>query len=174
MRRTIWRLVLIAVAAMPTAARAEWSFDAAAQARYNDNVGDAELASDILSDEILAAQLSLSQYLPIGHAYLFSMGADVQGEWYQHLRGLNDVGANASIALRRKFGLGAYAPWLRAAIGAGRNAVNDPYRNTTRYRASLGAGKRVTARLNLWLEYSFERRAAWTISDGESACRWIG
>jgi hypothetical protein len=98
--------------------------------------------------------------LTLGSNYALSIGGDVQGEWYRHLDGLDAVGADATISLRHKYGLGAYAPWLRGSLSIGRNAVNDAYRNTTRYHAALTAGKRLSARTNLWGEYSFERRDA--------------
>jgi hypothetical protein len=153
-------LALIAMSMLPAAALADWSVSAAAQARYDDNVGNAQNYGDQISDEIIGASLSAFQTFTLSDAYSLSAGGDLSGEWFDHLNGLRNAALDGVLSLKRKWGLGAFAPWGRASLSVGRSEFDDSYRDFTTYRAALAAGKRVDPRLNLWVEYSFEHRAA--------------
>lgn len=156
----MFALALIAMSTMPVAALADWSVSAAAQARYDDNVGNAQNYGDKVSDEIFGATLSAFQTLSLSDAYSLSAGGDLSGEWFDHLNGLRNAALDGVLSLKRKWGLGAFAPWGRASLSVGRSEFDDSYRDFTAYRAALAAGKRINPRLNLWVEYSFEHHAA--------------
>jgi len=151
---------LIALGLLPPAANADWAVSAAAQARYDDNVGNAQNYDDKLSDEIIGAALSAYQVLPLSSVYLLTAGGDLSGEWFDHLSGLRNASVDAMLSLKRKWGLGAFAPWARATVSVGRSESDASYRDYTAYRTSLAAGKRFDERWNVWAEYSFEHRAA--------------
>jgi hypothetical protein len=115
----ILALTLIAMSTMPAAALADWSVSAAAQALYDDNVGNAQNYGDQVSDEIFGATLSAFQTLSLSDAYSLSAGADLRGEWFDHLNGLRNAALDGVLSLKRKWGLGAFAPWLRASLSLG-------------------------------------------------------
>ena len=75
---------------------------------------------------------------------------------------LGNASLEGVIALKKKWGLGAFAPWARAGVSAGRSNYDDSYRNAWIYRATLASGRRIDERWNLWADYTFERRAAST------------
>lgn len=145
---------------VPAPALADWSVSASAQARYDDNVGNAQNYGDQTSDEIFGAALSAFQTFTLSDAYSLSAGGDLNGEWFDHLNGLRNASLDGVLSLKRKWGLGAFAPWSRVLLSVGRSEFDDSYRDFTAYRAALAAGKRIDSRLNLWVEYSFEHRAA--------------
>jgi hypothetical protein len=151
---------LILLGMLPAAANADWAVSAAAQARYDDNVGNAQDYDDQVSDEIIGATLSAYQVLPLSSGWLLTAGGDLSGEWFDHLSGLRNASVEGLLSIKRKWGLGAFAPWARASVSVGRSEFDASYRDFTTYRMSLAAGKRFDERWNLWVEYSFEHRAA--------------
>jgi hypothetical protein len=158
--RNLALTALIALGALPAVANADWAVSAAAQARYDDNVGNAQNYDDKVSDEIIGATLSAYRVLPLSSGYLLTAGGDLNGEWFDHLSGLRNASVDGMLSIKRKWGLGAFAPWARASISIGRAEFDASYRDFTAYRISLSAGKRFDERWNVWTEYSFERRAA--------------
>lgn len=156
---------LMGACTLPAVARADWAVSAGAQARYDDNVSNAQNYADKLSDEIVGATLSAYRVLPLGDSYLLTAGGELSGEWFDHLSGLRNASVDGVVAVKRKWGLGALAPWVRASFAVGRSEFDASYRDVTTYRTALAAGKRLDERWNLWLEYSFEHRAA---ADGET------
>jgi hypothetical protein len=158
--RKLSLVALIALGMLPAAANADWAVSAATQARYDDNVGNAQDYDDKVSDEIIGATLSAYQLVPLSSGYLLTAGGELSGEWFDHLRGLRNASAEGLLSIKRKWGWGAFAPWARASVSVGRSEFDASYRDFTTYRTSLAAGKRFDERWNLWVEYSFEHRAA--------------
>jgi hypothetical protein len=151
---------LVILAAAPAAARADWSLASAAGLNHDDNVGNAQAASDIVQDYAVNARLSLYQLIALSGDLSLALGGDLAGEAYDQLDGLNSATIEGAVSLKKKWGLGAFAPWARAQISLGRAAYQDGYRDATLYRASLELGKRIDERWNLGARYSFERSAA--------------
>lgn len=130
--------------------------------RHDNNVGNAQYYDDIIADTIIGARLSLFQLYPIGEGYSLSVSADLSGESFHRLTGLNNATIDGAVALKKKWGLGAFAPWIRAGMSIARSDYDDNYRNASIYRVTLAAGRRIDERWNLWAEYAFERQAAAT------------
>jgi len=150
-------LLLVCV---PDLAQSDWTVGTDAQLRHDNNVGNAGDYDDIVGDTIVDAKLSIFQLFPIGENYSLTVAGDLSGESYDDLKGLNNASLGGSLAVKRKWGLGAYAPWARAGLSLERSDYNDDYRNATIYRTTLSGGQRIDERWNLWAEYAYERRAA--------------
>ena len=153
-------LSAILLVCVPDLARSDWTLGTDAQLRHDNNVGNAGNYYDIVGDTIVDARLSIFQLFPIGENYSLSVGGDLSGESYNRLKGLNNASLGGALAVKRKWGLGAYAPWARIGLSIARSDYNDDYRNATVYRTTLSAGQRLDERWNLWAEYAYERRAA--------------
>jgi hypothetical protein len=148
------------LAALPYAARADWTVGGEASLRHDNNVGNAESRSDIVEDTTIGARLSIFQLLPLGENYSVTMAGDLRGETFHRITGLNNASLDAVLALKKKWGLGAFAPWARAGLSVARQDYDDSHRNAWVSRATLASGRRLDERWNLWAEYAFERRAA--------------
>jgi hypothetical protein len=146
--------------ALSHTARSDWTLATSAALRHDDNVGNARDSASQIADSSAAANVSLLQLLAVGTGFSVAAGAGVSGEVYDHLSGLNNASLEGVLSLKRKWGLGAFAPWVRAGVSIGRIDYNDDYRNATIYRASLEAGKRIDERWNFWAKFDFERRRA--------------
>jgi hypothetical protein len=152
--------VLVVFAGMPGAARADWTLAASAAFRHDANVGNAQESYDKVRDYAASADLSLFRLVPLGGNFTLELGGTLSGEAYDKLDGLNNASIDGAVSIKKKWGLGAFAPWARAQFSVGRTDYKDDYRNATIYSASLDFGKRIDERWSLWGEYSFERRAA--------------
>lgn len=151
---------LIVLSAIPYAARSDWTPGAEASVRHDDNVGNAQSSPDIVADSIVGARLSIFQLFPLGDSYSVTVAGDLSGESFHRLTGLSNASVDGEFALKKKWGLGAFAPWARIGVSAARSNYRDGYRNAWIYRATLASGQRIDERWNLWMEYAFERRAA--------------
>jgi hypothetical protein len=142
-------------------ARSDWILAGSAALNHDSNVGNAENAASVVADSRADANVSLLRQIPLGDGFSLATGGDVSGQIYDHLSGLNNASVEGVLSLKKKWGLGAFAPWSRAGISVGRVDYDDGYRDATLYSASLEAGKRLDERWNLWAKYAFEwRRAA--------------
>jgi hypothetical protein len=141
-------------------ARSDWVLAASGALDHDNNVGNAPDSASVVADSHAQATVSLLQQVAFGSGFSVSAGSDLSGQFYEHLSGLNNASIEGILALKKKWGLGAYAPWTRAGISAGRVDYDDRYRDATLYSAALEAGKRLDERWNLWAKYAFERRCA--------------
>jgi hypothetical protein len=151
---------LVVLGGVPLAAHGDWTLGAAAGVRHDDNVGNAQFSPDIVADTLIDAQLSIARLFPLDDGYTVTVGGDLGGESYHKLTGLNNVSLDAALALKKKWGLGALAPWARAAVSVARLSYDDSYRNAWDYRATLAAGRRLDERWNFWADYTYENRVA--------------
>ena len=151
---------LIILGATPYAVRGDWIFGADLSGRHDSNVGNAEPRDDIVADTILAARLSMFQLFPLDDSYSLTVGGDLRGESYHRLSGLNNASLDGVLTLKKKWGLGAFAPWARAGVSVARSSYDDSYRNAWEYRATLASGRRLDERWNISAEYAYERLAA--------------
>jgi hypothetical protein len=151
---------VVGLGAVPYAAHGDWSLGAEAGLRHDGNVGNAQYPSDIVADSTLRARLSIFQLFPVGENYSVTVGGDLGGESYHRFTGLNNASLEGAAALKKKWGLGAFAPWTRVGVSVGRTDYDDGYRNAWIYRATLASGRRIDERWNVWTDYAYERRAA--------------
>jgi hypothetical protein len=154
--------VLFLCAFMVYPAHADWTLGAEAKVRHDNNVGNAENSADIVEDSVIGARLSIFQLVPIAESYSLIVSGDLGGESFHRFDGLSNASIDAGIALKRKWGLGAFAPWARTGVSIARSSYDDHYRSAWVYRATLAAGQRIDDRWNVWFDYAFERRAATT------------
>lgn len=151
---------MLLASSFPLHAFADWTFSTQARYRHDDNIGNAESSYDVVGDSIFGATGSLQNFLPLSDGYSLSVGADLGTERYDEHHGLSDTSLGATLSLRKKWGLGAYAPWVRLGLAATRLNYDYDYRNGWLYRTGLSAGKRLNERWNIWAEYAYERRTA--------------
>jgi hypothetical protein len=147
---------------IPQTAFGDWTTTVQARERYDDNVGDAQSSDDIVSDFIVSADASVFQLYPLGDRYAVTVAGNLGGESYHRLDGLSNAYLGGAVALRRRWGLGAFAPWVRLGVQEIRSDYRDDYRNGWLTRASLAVGKRCDDRWNIHGEYAWERRTAAT------------
>jgi hypothetical protein len=159
--RTLPALLVPVLLLGPAApACAAWIFDADVGVVYEDNVTLAEMERDIKSDTALGTSISAGAWTVLGDLNTLSATADVSGNVYSRFSGLNSLALGGTVALRRKLGLGAEAPWVRMAGSAARLDYREDVRDGWRYRVGAGAGKRFGERWNVRADYVYERRMA--------------
>ena len=144
---------------------AEWIADANVGFEYNDNLSLAPVDQDIEGDSALFASVSAGQHVQLADTVGLVIAADLGKTVFRDLSGLDHLSMGVASALRKKFGLGLYAPWLRVlGSGAWFDYKDDP-RDGWRYAASVGVGKRLTQRWELQAEYRYETRQSDEVVD---------
>ena len=151
-------LAVCLAAAQPAAA--QWSVETEAGLREDSNLGNARLAADVVSDHALQAAVSATQTVLLDNDDLVNWGGRLAGESYARFAGLNNFSLGASASYRHKLGLGAYAPWLRAAWSSTRLSYVDQIRDGWLHEVDFTAGKRLAERWNAWANFRLERRTA--------------
>jgi len=141
-------------------AGAFWILDADANAIWEDNVGLGKFKRDINSDSALSTSLSAGPAFQLDTSTVFSLTGDVSGKLYERYTGLDNVALGLTATLRRKFGLGAEAPWARAWGSIARQQYDNDLRDSWIYRLGVGAGKRFGERWDFSAEYIYDRRLA--------------
>ncbi len=150
----------MAFIALPYAAHGDWTLGTDGSVRRDNNVGNAQFSPDKVADTTLDGRLSIFRLIPLTDGYSVTIGGDLSGEAYYRLTGLNNASLDGLFALKKKWGLGAYAPWARIGATIARSSYDDSYRNAWDYRAALASGRRLDDRWNLWVEYAYESRVA--------------
>jgi hypothetical protein len=151
---------LLVFCAASHTARSDWILATSAALNHDNNVGNAGSSASVVADSRADASLSLLRQMAFGEGLTLAAGGDLSGQLYDHLSGLNNASVDGMLSLKKKWGLGALAPWSRVGVSIGRVDYDDRYRDATLYSVSLEAGKRLDERWNLWAKYAYERRRA--------------
>lgn len=141
-------------------AGAAWIADVEVGLVHEDNVSLAEMERDIMSDTALSTSVAAGASMHLYDRNVFSLTGDVIANVYERFGGLSNFSLGVTAAFRRKLGLGAAAPWVRASGSASRLDYRNDVRDGWRYRLGTGVGKRFGERWDLRAEYAYERRMA--------------
>ena len=151
-------LLLILSCGVPAPALAQSFVDLEAGALYDSNLGNGQLQQDVRGDLALTAAVSGGWLSILDKSTTLTLAADAKGQVFDRFGGMSNVSLGATLAARRKFGLGAAAPWLRLSLTGARLEFGNSVRDGWLYRAGLGAGKRVGERWEVRADGVFEDR----------------
>jgi hypothetical protein len=141
-------------------AMATWIGDVEASFFYDNNVNRAQRESDILSDSALLVRATGGRYFQLTDRTSLSLTASASREEHHRYSGLSNFGIGPAFALRTKLGVGTAAPWLRLSGSVLRLEYDNDLRTGWHSTAVVGAGQRVTERLDLRAELRYENRNA--------------
>jgi hypothetical protein len=158
-------VLLAALAAWSVAATASTFLDVEAGAVYDSNLPRAQLARDVKSDTAARAAVRWGRFFVPADGLTLSASVDAGGELYARYRGLDNVALGGSAGVRRKFGLGALAPWVSVSGSLARLNYRNDVRDGWRRAAGIGIGKRPGESWELRAEFAYESR----IADRETA-----
>jgi hypothetical protein len=150
-----WLLLLVS-----TGVLADQILDVRGGFLYDSNLPKAQLPYDIKSDTALELGLAWGRFLPLADGLTLRATLDASGDVYSHYSGLNNATLGGSLSLRRKFGLGAFAPWIAASGSGARLQYNDSMRDGWRYDLGASTGKRLTPGWDIEAYYKYEHRTA--------------
>lgn len=137
-------------------APAEWLLDTALAMQYNDNLSNASLDRDIKKDTALDLTMAPAYHLQVDGFTGLTAGVGFEAVKQLDYIGLDRVSAEVRGAVRRKFGLGLYAPWSRISGTVRYSGFNDDQRDGWSYTLSVAAGRYFTERLSVQVSYRFE------------------
>ena len=151
------RWVLLAAAAMPLAAAAQWTFDADGARVYDDNLSNAQMASDIIRDRAWLGRAAFGRTFAIGE-WDATVRAEARAARQDRYSGLDHLALGIGAGGRRKLGLGLTAPWIAADAALFRENYDKPVRDGHRAAMSLSLGKRFDHHSEASLGAAYDRR----------------
>jgi hypothetical protein len=155
-------------------ARAEWIADVTTEVVYEDNLDRAARRADRVDDVAFVPALSVGYYFQLTDATSLTVTADARGSIYSDFSRLSNLTAGLTAALREKFGLGAFAPWVRILGSGAVLDYRDDVRDSSLITAGIQAGKRLTDRLDVRGGYLYETADANNpVFDQEDHTVWV-
>lgn len=144
-------------------ASAEWDGNTDVGIRHDSNINNAQLANDIAGVTALSADVSATGFFPLENGNSLSITGESRGEAFNHYTGLNNISLGAALAFRKKWALGAYAPWTGLSLSSTHLNFANNIRNGWRNQIAIRGGKRIFERWDVRAEYMVERRTANTL-----------
>jgi hypothetical protein len=125
---------------------------------FDDNVGKAARAGDRESDAAALLAASAGYRVQLTAASSLSFTASAESLTFGDFEGLSRNSPGASVAFRRKLGLGAAAPWIQAAVASEYQDFRDEKREGWLHEVRVRFGRRGEGRWSYWVEGSAGRR----------------
>jgi len=147
-------------AGLPLHAHAERFFGADVAYAYDDNLTRAADPSDRRGDSLVFASLRAGQFVALARGDSVEASAGIRATGYARYSLLNGVALDADATYRRKFGLGANAPWISVGVAASHEDLRDDIRDSDRIELSVTAGRRWSERIDVSAGYAHDRRLA--------------
>lgn len=151
---------LALVVLMPAPALADHISDFDAGGIYDSNISNGKFRSDVHGDLGFAASTSQGVFEQLTDSDSISATADLSGESFCRFSGLDNVSLGGTLGYRKKFGLGAMAPWLSASASAARVVFENDIRTGWQDSLALRAGRRIDYEWDLSAEIRFDKRTA--------------
>lgn len=140
---------------------------------YDDNVTNAEIPSDIRSDVSAGMKGTGGTRIDLDEFGLLDLAGDLLWTAHAHYDGLDEIDLGGHASLRKKLGLGLFAPSVNATVAVSHASFQGDVRDGWLTTVSVGASERVTSRLLLRLDIGLQYRtqdhpeAAFTGLSGE-------
>lgn len=144
-------------------ALAEWVGNTEVGVRHDSNINNAQLDNDIAGVSSLNAGIAATGFFALENGNSLSITGESKAEAFNHHTGLNNVSLGAAFALRKKWALGAYAPWTGLSLSSAHSNYANNIRNGWRDQIAIRGGKRIFERWDVRAEYMIERRTANTL-----------
>lgn len=150
------RLGVVALAALPLSALAQWTSQLEGDVVHDSNFSRAQRAEDRIADTALTLGAAAERALPT--AADLSVGAGARLARYVHSEGASYAAADLTSAWRGKLGLGLTAPWFTMRGSAGVENAREAVRDALRYAFSAAGGRRFNERLEASAGLAYDRR----------------
>jgi hypothetical protein len=147
-----------------TVSQAEWIGNTDLGLRHDSNINNAQLSNDIVSISALSASVMETGFFPLENGNSLSITGESRGEAFDQYTGLNNVTLGAALACRKKWSLGAYAPWTGISLSSTYLNFANNIRNGYRNQIAIRGGKRILERWDIRAEYMIEQRTADTLT----------
>jgi hypothetical protein len=134
----------------------DWIRDFGGDVSYDDNVSRSNREADERQDVAFRALAHLGRFDQLSDDLRLTLTADFSGEAWERYQDFNNATAAGTASLRYRFGLGAWAPFVRVEGSAGYASFEQSLQDGGRYRSGVTFGKRLTERLSIAASYHFD------------------
>lgn len=140
------------------AAWVEWIADAEIGYTFNDNINNSVFDSAKEDEHVFTPSLSLGRIYQLTNFTRLSATVDVAGQFHADFSRLNNISAGPAVAIRHKFGIGSFVPWVRAEATAALIESRSELRDGQIYTLGVQAGKRLHERVDVLIGYMYDHR----------------
>ena len=147
--------ILLSLAAVGSSS-GDWIRDFRTDVSYDDNVSRSNREADERQDVAFRALAHLGRFDQLSDDLRLALTADFTGEAWERYQDFNHTTVAGTASLRYRFGLGAWAPFVRVEGSAGYACFEQSLQDGARYRSAVTFGKRFTERLSLEASYYFD------------------
>lgn len=151
-------LVAICYSANALAEWTEWLAGSEVSYTFQDNINHAMFDSAEESDQGWNAILSVGRAYQLANNTRFFATAFIDTTVHHDFANLNQLNAGVSLAVRHKFGLGPYQPWIRAVVNSGYIFSRSRIREGYQAIAGIDVGKALHERFDVTLSYRYDYR----------------
>jgi hypothetical protein len=136
----------------------EWLADAEISFSAEDNINHA------INDALSESDLLWNGFASVGRFYHFSgftrlnISAYVEGKVHHKFSKLNQINSGLKLAIRHKFGLGLYQPWIKVSVSSDYIFSKSTIREGYQTHAGIELGKLLHERIDMVFSYSFDYR----------------
>lgn len=152
-------LALLAAPALASA-RSAWSPALGTSVRWHDNITNSDRPADILPAFQTLATATASRRLLLGRDDSLILGTHLTAEAWPRYDGLDRTALGAALAWQHKFGLGPYAPTLRAELAGEAFAARERDRAGRAGTAALVYRQRFATVMRFQLAHEWARTDA--------------
>lgn len=153
-------LCILPALCVSPAASAERVGNADVEIRHDSNINNAQSNNDIASDSASSVSVSETGVFFPEEDIILSLAGEAAGMIFDRYTGLNNLSLGATLALRKKWALGPYAPWSSLSLSSQHLNFADDIRNGWNDRLTIGGGQRISERWNVRAEGVVDRRTA--------------
>jgi hypothetical protein len=123
---------------------------------YNNNAPNGARPQDILSEQSLAVDISAGKYFQLNDTVGLTLAVDAAMTRHDKYSRLDSFSFGVSSSLKKKIGLGYFAPVLRLSVAAAHLDSKHNPRDQWVYNAGFGISKRLHDRFDISLQYSYK------------------
>ena len=134
-----------------------------ASSTWADNLNRSSHIPSVKSGQFYTASGTLDYSRQLNRNWIIIAEGEVVTNIVKKYSGLNSLSGTGKAKIRRKFGLGAYAPIFEASVGATVSSFKETARNGTQLEAGLRVSKRLTHALQFsgginWEDFNARHR----------------
>jgi hypothetical protein len=167
--------LVVLLAMVLSAARADWRVDAETGALYDSNLSNSDRASDVKDDWAWQSNLRAGSTFQLARDLRLNLGVDLRAQVWTRFYAFNNVAPGGTASLRYRFGLGRLAPWVLIEDRLAYAFFKEGDRSGVDNRLRIGGGCGITDRLSVEATYTFDNYEArspfWDLSGNSGAIR---
>lgn len=141
--------------------QAEWTefiVDSQVSYTFQDNINHSMFSNEAANEHSWNALLTAGIVYQLTNYTRMIAKLYVDGSAHLNFNKLDQINLGGSVAVRHKFGMGAFQPWIGGSVSTGYDFSKSNIRSGQLTTVGVDVGKRLYDRLNISFHYQFDHR----------------